>query len=47
VRHVGIMGNKTRTYRVMVGKSEEQRQLGRPWYKWKGNIKKNLKEIGW
>jgi len=47
VKHVGIMGNSTGAYKVMVGKPEEKRPLGRPWLRWEDNTKKDLKEIGW
>jgi hypothetical protein len=38
VRHV---------YRVLDGKSERKRQLGRHTRRWKDNIQMDLKEIGW
>jgi S-ribosylhomocysteine lyase LuxS involved in autoinducer biosynthesis len=41
------MGNRTGVYRVMVGKPEEKRPLGRPYLRWESNIKKDLKEIVW
>jgi hypothetical protein len=31
----------------MVGKPEGKRPLGRPRFRWKDNIKMDLKEIGW
>jgi hypothetical protein len=34
-------------YRLLMGKPEEKRPLGRPRRKWVDNIKMNLKEIGW
>ena len=34
-------------YRVLVGKPEGKRPLGRPRYRWEGNIKMDLQEIGW
>jgi hypothetical protein len=40
-------GEKRNVYRVLVGKPEGKRPLGRPRYKWVGNIKTNLREIGW
>jgi hypothetical protein len=40
-------GEKTNTYRVSVGKPERKRPLGRTRCKWEGNIKTNLREIGW
>jgi hypothetical protein len=34
-------------YRVLVGKSEGKRPLGRPRRRWEGNFKMDLKEVGW
>jgi hypothetical protein len=34
-------------YRILVGKSEEKRPLGRPGRRWVDNVKMDLKEIGW
>ena len=33
-------------YRVLVGKPEGKRPLGRPRRKWEGNIKMDLQEVG-
>jgi hypothetical protein len=33
-------------YRVLVGKTEGKRPLGRPWRRWEDNIKMDLKEAG-
>jgi hypothetical protein len=33
-------------YRVLVGKPEEKRPLGRPRHRWKDNIKAELQEVG-
>jgi hypothetical protein len=33
-------------YRVLVGKLEGKRPLGRPWSRWKENIKRSLQEVG-
>jgi hypothetical protein len=33
--------------RILVGKPEGTRPLGRPKRRWVGNIKMNLREIGW
>jgi hypothetical protein len=33
-------------HRVLVGKSEGKRPLGRPRLRWKDNIKLNLQEVG-
>jgi len=31
---------------VLVGKYKERRPLGRPWHKWVGDMKMDLKEMG-
>jgi len=41
------MGERRDSYRVLVGKPEGQRPLGRSRHKQKGNIKMDLKEVGW
>jgi hypothetical protein len=41
------MGEKRNAYRILVGKSEEKRPLGRPRYRWVYIIKMDLREIGW
>ena len=33
-------------YRVLVGKSEEKKPLGRPRRRWEDNIKMDLQELG-
>jgi hypothetical protein len=40
------MGAKRNAYRILVGKPEGKRPLGRPRLRWVNNIKLNL-EIGW
>jgi hypothetical protein len=45
--HVARMGEKRNAYRVLVGKLERKRLLGRPRRRWLGNIKMDLIEIGW
>ena len=40
------MGESRGVYRVMVGKPEGKRPLGRPRYRWKANIKMNLQDLG-
>jgi hypothetical protein len=37
---------KRNAYRILVGKSEGKRPLGRPKYRWMDNIKMDLREIG-
>ena len=43
--HVARMGEKEGMYRVLVGKPEGKRQLGRPRRKWENNIKMHLQEV--
>jgi hypothetical protein len=40
------MGVKRNAYRILVGKSEGKRPLGRPRRMWVDNIKMDLREIG-
>ena len=44
--HVARMGEDRGVYRVLVGKSEGKRPLGRPRRRWEDNIKMDLQEIG-
>jgi hypothetical protein len=41
------MGKKRNAYRLLVGKPEGKRPLGRPRRRWVDNIRMNLEEIGW
>jgi transcription termination factor 2 len=45
-RHVACMGEGRRVYRVLVGRPEGKRPLGRPRRRWKDNIKIELTDIG-
>jgi hypothetical protein len=40
-------GEKRNPYRILVGKAEGKRPLGRPRRRWVNNIKIDLREIGW
>jgi hypothetical protein len=40
------MGEGRGVYRVLVGRPEDKRSLGRPRRRWEGNIKMDLREIG-
>ena len=40
------MGQRRGVYRVLVGKPEGKRPLGRPRRRWKDNIKMDLQEVG-
>jgi len=44
--HVACMGEGSSVYRVLVGKPEGKRPLGRPRHKWEDNIKRDLQEVG-
>jgi hypothetical protein len=43
--HVARMGEKINPYRILVGKPEGKRPLGRPRRGWADNIKIDLREI--
>jgi hypothetical protein len=45
--HVACMGESRGAQRVLVGKQEGKRQLGRPRYRWEDNIQMDLHEVGW
>jgi hypothetical protein len=40
------MGERRNAYRILVGKPETRRLLGRPRCRWVDNIKMNLRELG-
>jgi hypothetical protein len=40
-------GKKRNAYRILVGKPEEKKQLGRPRRRWMDNIKMDFRERGW
>ncbi|KAJ4448406.1 hypothetical protein ANN_10422 [Periplaneta americana] len=46
-RHVASMGESRNTYRVLVGRPEGKRPLGRPRRRWEDNIKMDLRELGY
>jgi hypothetical protein len=41
------MGEKRNAYRLLVGKPEGKRPLGRPRRRWVDNIRMDLGEMGW
>jgi hypothetical protein len=41
------MGEKRNAYRLLVGKPEGKRPLGRPRRRWVYNIRMDLGEVGW
>jgi len=44
--HVARMGQERGVHRVLVGKPEGKRPLGRPRLRWQDNIKMDLQEVG-
>jgi hypothetical protein len=46
VGHVAHMAEGRGMYRVLVGKPEGRRPLGRPRHRWEDSIKMNLQEVG-
>jgi len=44
--HVARMGDGREVHRVLVGKPEGKRPMGRPRHRWEDNIKMDLQEVG-
>jgi hypothetical protein len=44
--HVARMGDRRGVYRVLAGRPEGKRPLGRPRHRWEDNIKMDLRQIG-
>jgi hypothetical protein len=40
-------GEKSNAFKILVGKPEGKRPLGRPRRRWVDNIRMDLREIGW
>jgi hypothetical protein len=45
--HIARMGEKRNVYRLLVGKPEGKRPLGRPRRRWVNNIRMDIGEVGW
>jgi hypothetical protein len=45
--HVARMGELRNAYRILLGRPEGKRPLGRRTHRWVDNIKIDLREIGW
>jgi len=45
--HVARMGEEKAVYRVLVGKPEGKRPMGRPRRRWVDNIRMDLQEVGY
>jgi hypothetical protein len=46
VGHVARMGEERKVYKVLAGKPEGKRPLGRPRHRWEDGIRMDLREIG-
>jgi hypothetical protein len=44
--HVACMGEMRNAYKILLGKPEGQRPLGKPRRRWEDNIKMDRREIG-
>ena len=44
--HVARMGEEKGVYRVLVGRTEGKRPLGKTRRRWEDNIKMNIQEVG-
>jgi hypothetical protein len=44
--HVARMGEKRGAYRILVGRHEGRRPLGRPRRRWENNIKMDFQKVG-
>jgi len=47
VEHVTPMGEIRNAYKILVGNPGGKRPFGRPRYRWEGNIRLYLGEVGW
>jgi hypothetical protein len=45
--HVTRMGVERKMYKILVGKPEGKKPLGRPRHRWEGELRICFKEIGW
>jgi hypothetical protein len=46
-RALACMGGERNVYKVLVGKPEGKRPLGRPRHRWEAGIRMDLREIAW
>jgi hypothetical protein len=44
--HVACMGEERKVYKVLVGKPEGRRPLGRPRHRWEDGVRMDVREIG-
>jgi hypothetical protein len=45
--HVAHIGERRGVYRILVGKSEGKRPLGRPRRRWEDDMTMDFKEVKW
>jgi hypothetical protein len=45
--HVACTGKMKNTYKILAGKPERKRPLGRPQRRWEDNIRMDVRETGW
>jgi hypothetical protein len=45
--HVACKGEGRGAYKILVGRPEGRRPLGRPRRRWEDNIKMDLQDVGW
>jgi hypothetical protein len=45
--HVACMGEGKGAYRILVGRPEGRRPVGRPRHRWEDNIEMDLEKVGW
>jgi hypothetical protein len=45
--HIARVEEKRSAYRILMGKSEGKRQIGRARRRWEGYIKMDIREIKW
>jgi hypothetical protein len=45
--HVARLEERRVAYRILVGRPEGRRPLGKPRHRWEDNIKMDLPEVGW
>jgi hypothetical protein len=45
--HVARIGEKRNAYRLLVGRPDRKKPLGRPRRRWADNIRMDLGEVGW
>jgi hypothetical protein len=46
-RECSSMGERRGAYRILVGRPDGRKSLGRPRRRWEDNIKMDLQELGW